>query len=272
MAEEFADEENAARLAEHLGLEFRNLDTLRLALTHRSVVQDLANANPDRELTPDERLSNERLEFLGDSILGWIVADYLYKADPYAPEGALTARRASLVRAEQLVRWAREIGLGAYLHLGPGEKVTEGARDRMLAGGFEAVIGAIAIDRGLREAKRFLRRYIERDVDEALADEQLANAKGALQEYAQEKYKVAPDYHLVSAEGPAHARTFVVEARIDGLTYGTGEGGSKRVAEQAAARNALAALNAPNSTAASRAERPRRKRRKRKDEELGARS
>jgi ribonuclease-3 len=263
VTEEFAAEENAARLAERLGITFHNLDTLRLALTHRSVVQDLANSTPDRDLTPQERLSNERLEFLGDSILGWIVADYLYKADPYAPEGALTARRASLVRAEQLVRWAREIGLGDYLFLGQGEKVTEGARDRMLAGGFEALIGAIAVDRGLREAKRFLRRYIERDVDEALADEQLANAKGALQEHAQEKFKVAPDYHLVSAEGPAHARTFVVEARIAGTTYGVGEGGSKRVAEQAAARAALAALDAPNSTAASRAERPRRQRRKR---------
>lgn len=257
-----AEPDNAARLAERLGVKFHDLDILRLALTHRSVVQDLANANPGRELTPEERVSNERLEFLGDSILGYIAADYLYKAFPHASEGALTAQRVALVRAEQLVRWARELELADFLHLGQGEKVTEGARDRMLAGAFEAIVGAVALDRGMREARAFLRRYIKRDAAKALADEKLANAKGKLQEYAQDKLRVAPDYHLLSAEGPAHARTFTVEALLDGKPYGEGIGPSKRIAEQAAARNALAALNAPKQDAAPSGHHPRTRRRR----------
>ena len=238
------DDDNAARLAKRLGVEFHDLGLLHLALMHRSTVQDRANANPDRELTSEERASNERLEFLGDSVLGYIAADYLYKTFPESSEGALTAQRVALVRAEQLVRWARELNLADYLYLGQGEKVTEGARDRMLAGAFEAIVGAIAIDRGLRETRKFLRRYIDRDAERALAEQEIANAKGKLQEFAQDKFRVAPVYTLISAEGPDHARTFTVEATVAGERYGLGVGPSKRIAEQAAAREALAALMA----------------------------
>lgn len=241
------ESDHAERLAKRLGIEFHDLSLLHLALLHRSTVQDLANANPDRELTPEERVSNERLEFLGDAVLGYIVADYLYKSEPEATEGQLTAQRIALVRAEQLVRWARELDLADYLYLGQGEKVTEGARDRMLAGAFEAVIGAIALDRGLREAGRFLRHYVKRDAALALTDESTVNAKGQLQEYAQDKLRVTPVYHLVSDEGPAHARNFIIEARLGDAAWGRGEGASKRVAEQAAARDALANLAAAKS-------------------------
>ncbi len=234
--------DNAERFAARLGIEFHDLGLLRLALMHRSTVQDRANANPERELTLAERSSNERLEFLGDSVLGYIVAEYLYKAFPHASEGAMTAQRVALVRAEQLVRWARELELGDYLSLGQGERVTEGARDRMLAGAFEAIVAAIALDRGLREARKFLRRYIDRDAAQALADEEIANAKGKLQELAQEKFRLAPVYGVISAEGPDHARTFTVEVTIDEQPRGLGVGSSKRTAEQAAAREALAAL------------------------------
>lgn len=233
------------RLAAALGLEFHDLDLLRLALTHRSVLHDWAAAAGDTPFPPVNRQSNERLEFLGDAVLSYVVADLLYHRYPDAPEGLLTAKRVALVRAERLVRWAREIELADYLYLGQGERVTEGARDRMLAGAFEAVVGALTLDRGLREARRFLRRFIDPDLPTLLDDLTDANPKGRLQELVQERLRRSPDYRMVSAEGPAHARTFTVEVLVGGETVGVGVGGSKRDAEQAAAAAALTALTAP---------------------------
>lgn len=235
-------EASPERLAAELGLTFKDIDLLRLALTHRSVLHDWAAAMPATALPPVSRQSNERLEFLGDAVLSYIVADYLYHRYPDSPEGLLTAKRVSLVRAERLVSWAREINLANYLYLGQGERVTENARDRMLAGAFEAVIGALTLDRGLREARRFLRRFIERDEAGLLAELQEANPKGRLQELLQERYRVAPIYRTVHEEGPAHARTFTAEVSIDGEALGVGTGASKREAEQAAASAALRAL------------------------------
>jgi ribonuclease-3 len=235
-----------ARLAAELGLTFKDLDLLRLALTHRSVLHDWAAAVPDSPPPPISRQSNERLEFLGDAVLSYVVADYLYHRYPDSPEGLLTSKRVALVRAERLVRWAREINLADYLYLGQGERVTEGARDRMLAGAFEAVIGALTIDRGLRETRRFLLRFIARDEAEMLAELGEANPKGRLQELLQERYRLPPVYRTLHEEGPAHARTFTAEVSIKGEALATGTGVSKREAEQAAATAALAALQEPS--------------------------
>jgi ribonuclease-3 len=232
------DLQRPARLAEALGLRVRNIDLLRLALTHRSVVHEWTAAAPG--LPPPQ--SNERLEFLGDAYLGVIVAEYLYNRYPDAPEGTLTHRRVALVRAERLVRWAREINLADYLYLAQGERVTEGARDRMLAGAFEALIAAITLDRGMREAKRFLRRFLDRDVEEVAGEEMSANPKGQLQETLQERFRLPPVYRTIGAEGPAHARVFTAEVSMGRRSLGIGSGGSKRDAEQAAARAALARL------------------------------
>jgi ribonuclease III len=231
-------EDNPERLAAALGLRFHDLDVLRTALTHRSVVHDWAGAVTGLP-APD---SNERLEFVGDAVLGLVVAEELYARYPDAAEGDLTKRRVALVRAEQLVRWAREIDLGGYLYLGQGERITEGARDRMLAGAFEAVVGAIFLDRGLREARRFLRRFLRRDLARILAEHEHANPKGRLQELLQEHHRQAPAYRVVRIDGPAHARVFTAEVILDGLPLATGTGASKRDAEQAAAAAALAAL------------------------------
>jgi ribonuclease-3 len=231
-------EDNPERLAEALGLTFRNIDLLRQALTHRSVVHDWAGAVTG---LPAPR-SNERLEFLGDAVLGLIVAEDLYARFPEATEGDLTKRRVALVRAEQLVRWAREIDLGDYLYLGQGERITEGARDRMLAGAFEALVGAIALDRGMREARRFLRRFLRRDRDRILAEHEHANPKGRLQEVLQERFRLAPAYRILRIDGPAHARVFTAEVALGGRPLATGIGATKRDAEQAAALAALAAL------------------------------
>ena len=242
-ADEQRPDDHPERLAAALGLEFRDPDLLRLALTHRSVLHDWNAAAPGADPPPVSRRSNERLEFLGDAVLGYVVADLLYHRFPEAPEGELTAQRVSLVRAERLVGWAREIGLADYLYLGQGEKVTEHARDRMLAGAFEALIGAVLEDRGLREARRFIRRFVEPDLPTALAGLHEANPKGRLQELLQEAYRVPPVYETLVAEGPAHDRTFTVEVSIEGRQLAVGTGRSKREAEQAAASAALAELD-----------------------------
>ncbi len=235
--------DNAARLAWALRFRFRDLGLLRTALTHRSILHEAASAGMGgvRSTT----LTNERLEFLGDAVLGAVAAEYLYTLDPEADEGELTRRRVALVRAETLVQWAREIDLGSYLYLGLGERPGPGARDRMLAGGFEAVIGAITLDRGFGAARKFLLRLLERDAPNILAAaEGVANPKGRLQELLQDRYRKAPRYYTVSTEGPDHARTFIVEVRFGERVLGSGAGPSKREAEQAAAALALAVLAA----------------------------
>lgn len=234
----WAADDRPERLAAALGITFHDLDLLRLALTHRSVLHDWLAAGGD----PSQAESNERLEFLGDAFLGAIAAEHLYRRYPEADEGTLTARRVALVRAETLVRWAREIDLGAYLYLGHGERITAGARDRMLAGAFEALVGAIAMDRGLRQAKRFLRPFLERDTEAIAVRDETANPKGMLQELLQERFRLAPVYRTVAVEGPAHARHFTIEVTLAGRLLGTGTGGSKRTAQQTAARAALAKL------------------------------
>jgi ribonuclease-3 len=231
------EDDRAERFAAAVGLRFKDPALLRLALTHRSVLADWVAAG----LLETGLQSNERLEFLGDALLGQIVAEYLYRTEPDATEGTLTARRVALVRAETLVRWAREIALGDVLYLAQGEKVSSGARDRMLAGAFEALVAAIYLDRGLPAARRFVERFLRREAP-AIAGPADTNPKGHLQELLQERFRRSPDYRVVAIEGPDHARVFTVEARLQGKLLGIGTGGSKREAEQSAARAALGRL------------------------------
>src|SRR4051794_32357910 len=180
------------RLAYELGLTFKNIDLLRLALTHRSVLHDWQLAAPEQSPLPVSQFSNERLEFLGDAVLGYVVADYLYRRYPEAPEGLWTAKRAGLVRAERLVTWARTIGLGDYLYLGQGDLVTDNRLDRMLAGAFDAVVGAIPVDSGLRGARKFIVSFVSRDEAEIVSELGPSNPKGRLQELIQEHYRLPP--------------------------------------------------------------------------------
>jgi ribonuclease III len=233
--------DNAARLARLLRFRFHDLGLLRTALTHRSILHEAASAGLVGSSAA--AMTNERLEFLGDAVLGAVAAEYLYNLDPDADEGQLTRRRVALVRTETLVRWAREIDLGSYLYLGLGERPSGSNRDRMLAGAFEAVIGAIALDRGFGAARKFVMRLLERDAPEMLVSaEGAANPKGRLQELLQEHHRVAPIYRTVSSEGPDHARNFVVDVSFGDRVLGRGEGPSKREAQQAAAADALALL------------------------------
>ncbi|HLT20101.1 MAG TPA: ribonuclease III [Thermomicrobiales bacterium] len=221
-----------------LGVTFRDPELLRLALVHSSLLNE-----PEAEFNDQVTESNERLEFLGDAVLGLVVAEYLYQRFPDSPEGRLTVYRAALVRRETLARWARELGLGDLLLIGRGEIQAGGISQRILAGTFEAVIGALYLDQGLAAVRSFMAAFLDRDVERALATDDLTNYKGLLQEHIQQYDTVLPTYVVVSQEGPDHERNFVIEARHRGQVIGTGSGRSKRAAEQAAARDALMRLS-----------------------------
>ena len=230
--------EAAERLSRVIAIPFEDLTSLGLALTHRSILNEWAAAG----LTVGSHQSNERLEFLGDAILGALVAEYLYERYPDAPEGVLTASRIALVRAETLVRWAREIDLGEYVTLAKGEKITASDRDRILAGTFEAVVGAIFLDRGMAATHGFVHRLLHRTAEAGHLDLDQAevNPKGELQEWLQGRGRTPPVYETVAIEGPDHARQYTVAVTVEGERWGTGTGVSKRDAQQAAARDALA--------------------------------
>lgn len=227
-----------SQLADRLGVMFDNPLLLRQALTHRSVLHDwIAQRDVVAVLQ-----SNERLEFLGDATLGLVTAEYLYRRDPNADEGQLTRSRVAAVRAETLVRWARELWVPEALYLGAGEQVTENVRDRMLAGAFEALVGAIHLDQGREASERFVLGFLERDLDEILHQESLANPKGRLQEVLQERERIGPDYETIATAGPDHAREFTVVVKMRDELLGEGHGRTKREAQQMAAREALAHL------------------------------
>ena len=216
-----------------IGYTFRNEQLRQNALTHSSY----ANENKARGLQ-----SNERLEFLGDSVLGMVVADYLYRAHPNLPEGDLTRTRAALVCEESLVEVARELGLGEYLRLGKGEN-SGGGRERpsIQADAVEAVLAAIYLDGGIGSARRFVQRFIlSREVASLTKPR---DHKTALQELVQRESGQVLQYRLVGEEGPDHDKRFFVEVLLNGAAIGSGSGRSKKEAEQMAAAAAIESLS-----------------------------
>lgn len=239
-----AGDDRPQRAVAALGLEIRDLSLLRLALTHRSYLneQEIGHIEAVRD-------SNERLEFLGDSVLGMITAEFLYKRFPDMAEGTLTAYRTALVRTETLAAWARRFDVDELLYLGRGEMTSEGEiRDRILAGAFESIIAAIYLDRGIRATRRFLYQLLQEDADRVISLGQETNYKGRLQELTQDRHRVTPIYNTLSVEGPAHERTFTIEVIVDGSPLGVGTGSSKRAAQQEAAQRALLRLAAEGVT------------------------
>jgi ribonuclease-3 len=226
---------NVTRFLQAMDIHANDAEVFRTALTHRSSAGDRWRDEVDGPATT----SNERLEFYGDAILGAVVAEYLYHRFPDATEGTLTRRRSALVRAEQLTAWARELRLEDYLYLAQSERIAEGGKDRLLAGAFEAMIGAIVIDQGSDYVVKFIHDLLDRDVDRVLAGVKFANPKGQLQELTQNRHQSAPSYHIISMVGPAHQRIFEVEVRFHDVPLATGTGASKRAAEEAAATEAL---------------------------------
>jgi ribonuclease III len=221
-----------ASLEAAIGVTFTKRSLLLDALTHRSYVYE--HAAPDV-------VSNERLEFLGDAVLSIIASDLLYRRFPKASEGELTNLRASLVRASTLAALARDLSLGVYLRLGRGEEITGGrTRELLLARAMEALIGAVYLDGGIQVTRAFLEPHLRAELASVKSSRQLKDDKSLLQEAAQAQLGVTPHYHLVSHSGPSHDRTFVVEVQLGERVVGRGEGSSKRQAEQASARAALA--------------------------------
>lgn len=217
-----------------LAFEFANKALLQRALTHRSYL----NEEPDYPLE-----DNERLEFLGDAVLDFVTAEYLYHHYPEMPEGRLTNLRSALVRTERLAQFSAELDLGDYILMGRGE-VSSGGRRRMaiLCDVFEAIVGAIYLDSGIEAAIAFIHRIIEPALEEIIATNADKDSKSLLQELAQSYHRITPTYQTVEESGPDHAKEFVVEAVIGEQAYGQGAGYSKQTAAQAAAEQALQLL------------------------------
>jgi len=222
------DFESASELSQRLNLTFSNLSLLTRALTHRSYV----NENP--KSTED----NERLEFLGDAVLDFIVGAWVYHRFPEMPEGDLTKLRSALVRNDQLAAFARRLGLSQGLRLGRGEFITGGShRDALLGSTFEAVIGAIYLDGGLEAVEAFVNPLLEEARESVLT--KIHDPKSQLQEWAQAQKMGAPYYHTIAISGPDHARVFEVEVLINERVVGKGLGSSKHAAQHVAATDAL---------------------------------
>jgi ribonuclease-3 len=220
-----------AEFCRQYDLPFRDLGLLKLALTHRSYLS-VTGQGP--------RESNERLEFLGDSVLGLVTSEHLYRLHPDEHEGQLTKIKSLLVSKAILSRRALRIGLGRFVLMSHSE-VESGGRQRLsiLADAFESVIGAIYLDQGFESARRFIHEHLLADADAITSDKRHTNYKSHLQEYVQNTFRTHPVYRIRSEYGPDHSKHFVVEVMVGKRSLGEGRGHNKKEAEQAAARDAL---------------------------------
>ncbi|MFH0928421.1 MAG: ribonuclease III [bacterium] len=218
-------------LAEKLGVEFENLESLKQALVHRSYL----NEHPDFSLS-----HNERLEFLGDAVLELVVTEFLFTSYPN-PEGELTNWRAALVNYVACASIAEELGIEEYLFLSRGESkdAKTKARQVILANAFEAVIGAIYMDKGYAASKRFIEKHVLVKLPYILEHKLFMDSKSRFQEAAQEKVGVTPSYRVMEESGPDHAKTFVVGIFLGKELVAEGRGTSKQEAEMAAAEKGL---------------------------------
>lgn len=220
--------EKLKKLMRVLGYPFQDTTLLQAAITHRSI----------------GHLNNERLEFLGDSVLNFTIAAQLYTQFPKASEGELTRTRALLVRGETVAKIAREMDIGEYLSLGAGEKKTGGhQRESILADALEAIIGAIFLDGGVEACRTKILEWYGTRLDKLIPGESPKDAKTELQEYLQARHLPLPIYHVLDISGDLHSPTFRIECQITALDKSAiGTGNSRRKAEQAAARAALKTL------------------------------
>ncbi|MCR5649402.1 MAG: ribonuclease III [Oscillospiraceae bacterium] len=217
-------------LQNRIGYVFRNEELMENALTHSSYANERGKSRV---------FSNERLEFLGDSVLGFVTAEYLFEKYPSRPEGEMTRIRAELVCEHSLAATAEELELGAVLLLGKGEEQNGGRRRRsILADAVEALLAAIYLDGGMEPARAFVLDHI---LDEKPTE--LTDYKTALQERVQAAGGVSPQYRIIDEYGPDHAKTFVARVEIDGESAGEGSGRTKKEAEQSAARAAMESMD-----------------------------
>jgi ribonuclease-3 len=223
--------------AKRLNLPFQDSFLLSRALTHRSYLNEHPEALED----------NERLEFLGDAVLDFLVASWVYHRFPEMPEGELTRLRSGLVYTERLAEFARKIDLRRAMRLGRGESHSGGYdRDALLCDTFEALIGALYLENSYQAVEKFMRPFLEGAINELLVNIEMADPKSQLQEWAQAQGYSAPKYRIKEESGPEHRKHFVVGVYVDGGLFGTGEGFSKQSAEKNAAADALQTHNINN--------------------------
>ena len=216
-----------------LGYTFRDRSLLEEALTHRSNTNEVSGVTAD----------NQRLEFFGDSILGFLISHFLFVRFPDAREGDLTRMRAALVDEQNLFAVAARLGLGSFLLLGKGEEKSGGREKRsILADACEALIAAVFLDGGIRAARKVVRLLFEASDDAATLSGSARDYKSELQELVQSRSALAPKYELTGVDGPDHERFYTVSVLLEGVPAGSGRGRSKKEAQQAAAREALAAM------------------------------
>ena len=221
-------------LQKQIGYTFRDIFLLNKALTHKSYVNE--NSEPLKD--------NERFEFLGDSVLDLIVSGYTIKTFPDFAEGILSKIRAAVVNESCLAELARQIDLGRYLLLGKGE-ASSGGREKnsLLANAYEALAGAIYFDSNLETALDIYLPVLSKEIAKYAETARFRDYKSELQEYTQTHFNGIPNYKIVNEKGPAHAKEFEVEVLVQGNVRGRGNGKSKKEAEQAAAKSALAGFN-----------------------------
>lgn len=220
-----------SNLENKLGLNFKDKNLLKTAFIHRSFLNE----------HPKERLPhNERLEFLGDSVLGFVISNYLYKKYPNHPEGDLTNFRSSIVNAKILAKVAQDLVLGDYLYLSRGEEATGGrGRQYILANTYESLLGAIYLDHGLEEATKFITNSLIPHLGQIIKKKLYKDYKSQLQEISQARFNITPSYKLISEKGPDHTKIFEIGAYLDKKILAKGTGQSKQASEQAAAKIVL---------------------------------
>ena len=231
----YLSEKDAIQLEAKLKYKFIDRALISQALKHRSYLS----------VTNEPRLSsNERLELLGDSVLGLVVTEFLYNKFPTKEEGELTAIKSLMVSRKILARIAKQIGLGEFILLNDAEEKAGGRnRSSIVADAFEAVIGAIYLDGGLDTVVNFIQKKLLIRIEKIISEEQNRNFKSMLLEYSQSKNLGLPHYTVQKEEGPDHEKLFTIEVMINNEVLGMGKGNSKKKAEQISAKNALKKLN-----------------------------
>jgi ribonuclease-3 len=225
--------EELAAFEKTAGIRFKSIELLNLSFIHRSTVNETG-----------QRADNERLEFLGDAVLGAAAAELLYSRLAGKPEGDLAKAKSVVVSEASLAERALELGIDAMLVLGRGEANSGGrTKPAILADAFEALIGAYFLDSGYSAAAEFIASQLGPEIDRVLANRHQKDYKTLLQELSQRLYRRYPDYRLIKKSGPDHARIFWMDVTVEGVVYGPGQGVNKKAAEQDAARQAYEALN-----------------------------
>lgn len=226
---------NLYKLQKLIQIKFRNRELLQEAITHKSY------ANENRA---SFNKNNERLEFLGDAVLDLVISEYIYKKYESYPEGELAKTRAVVVSAPTLARIAKKLDLGQFLMLGKGEEMTGGReRDSILADAFEALVGAIFLDRDLKTVSKFIQNHLVAEIELVERGENIQDYKTLLQEEIQRRSNTRPVYRVIHEEGPDHDKRFTIQVEYKNEVIGQGMGKNKKEAQQRAAENALAKLN-----------------------------